>query len=143
MSQLKSRPSKVQSKVSNEKLGSDHQVSKQKSKNLRRQYANSKPTRKVSPQRNGKQESTTNGVNIVEDLSNKEVAKINLKTLQKIDSGIAKILSTIPHVELYQFKSSENMWVSELKGFDECDFMGCVAVKWVCGVCDKCSTLHH
>ena len=113
MSQLKSKPVKVHSKVSSEKLSSDSQASKQKTKSLKRQHTSNRPLRKVSPQRNGKHESSINGVDSVEDLSSKvEIAKINLKTLQKIDAGIARIVSTVPHVELYQYKSDENMWVS-------------------------------
>ena len=42
----------------------------------------------------------------------KEIAKINLKTLQKVDPTISRILATVPHVVLYEYKDTENMWVS-------------------------------
>jgi len=113
MSQSKSKGVKAYSKSSNEKLSTDSQGSKHKTRPSKRQFSNTKPARKPSPQGNSKHGSIPNG----EDLRSKaEIAKINLKTLQNIDGEIMKILSVIPHVELYQFKDSENMWVSQQLG---------------------------
>ncbi len=42
----------------------------------------------------------------------KEIAKINLLTLQKVDSSVSSILATVPHVVLYEFKTAQNVWVS-------------------------------
>jgi hypothetical protein len=41
-----------------------------------------------------------------------EIAKINLLTLQKVDGNVSKIMETVPHVILYKFKTTENIWVS-------------------------------
>ena len=115
MSQSKSKGVKVHSKSSSEKLSSDSQGSKHKARTLnsKRQFSSTKPARKASPQGNHTYGSVTNGEGVVEDLKSKaEIEKINLKTLQNIDGEIAKILSVIPWVELYQYKDSENMWVS-------------------------------
>ena len=43
-----------------------------------------------------------------------EVTKINLMTLQKVDSSISDIQATVPHVVLYQYQSEQDMWVSLL-----------------------------
>lgn len=61
------------------------------------------------PLSNGVHE-VTNGVGAgkMED----QTAKINLLTLQKMDSSVCGILATMPHVVLYEFKKAENVWVS-------------------------------
>ena len=67
----------------------------------------------------------SNGFHVVEPVSNgvekrkdakatkeeSQVAKINLLTLQKVDKSVCEIVETVPHVVLYQFKSTENVWV--------------------------------
>ena len=35
--------------------------------------------------------------------------KINLLTLQRVDKSVCEIVKTMPHVVLYQFKSTENV----------------------------------
>ena len=81
------------------------------------------PKSKVSktpgrPLSNGVHEVHSNGVGKkkVEQEKDKDgekaTAKINLMTLQKVDSGVSSILATIPHVVLYEFKTAENVWVS-------------------------------
>lgn len=66
----------------------------------------------------------SNGFHVVEPVSNgvekrkdakatkeeSQVAKINLLTLQKVDKSVCEIVETVPHVVLYQFKSTENVW---------------------------------
>ena len=41
-----------------------------------------------------------------------EIVKMNLLTLQKMDKSVSSILETVPHVVLYEFKTTENVWVS-------------------------------
>lgn len=41
-----------------------------------------------------------------------EIVKMNLLTLQKMDKSVCSILETVPHVVLYEFKTTENVWVS-------------------------------
>ncbi len=45
-------------------------------------------------------------------LGKKEVAKINLHTVRKLDSSVKSIKSTVPQVVLYQYESISNTWVS-------------------------------
>lgn len=45
-----------------------------------------------------------------------QTAQMNLLTLQKTDSTVCSILATVPHVVLYEFKKSENVWVSHVIG---------------------------
>ena len=79
------------------------------SKSSKTKLAKGKPSSKSTgdkPVSNGLRE-VTNGVPAKD-----ETAKMNLLTLQKTDSGVSSILATVPHVVLYRFKTSENVWVS-------------------------------
>ena len=110
-----------------QKTGTDYQGSpyflqhssksrtKAAAKTPKRQHSNSKPVKKLMALKNGVvQKDTQNGAFVEEDLLSKEVeiAKMNLKTLQKVDSGIGKILATVPHVVLYHYRGTEDVWVS-------------------------------
>lgn len=86
-------------------------------KNPKRQYSNgnNKPPKKALALTNGVvHKEVSNGVcDDEKNLLSKEaeIAKMNLKTLQKVDAGIGKILATVPHVVLYQYRGTENIWV--------------------------------
>lgn len=60
---------------------------------------------------NGVHNPTSNGVTVVSN-GEDETAKMNLLTLQKVDPSVCSILATVPHVVLYEFKPTENVWVS-------------------------------
>ena len=63
---------------------------------------------------NGVHEVYSNGVTTKkrESEGEQEIAKINLMTLQKVDGSVSRILATVPHVVLYEFKTAQNVWVS-------------------------------
>lgn len=76
----------------------------------------SKTTAAAKPLSNGVHE-VVNRVDTRKSSSGKsegEIAKINLLTLQKVDKSVLEILTTVPHVILYEFKTEENIWVSAI-----------------------------
>lgn len=78
----------------------------------------SKTIAAAKPLSNGVHE-VVNGVDTRKSSSGKsesegEIAKINLLTLQKVDKSVLEILTTVPHVILYEFKTEENIWVSAI-----------------------------
>lgn len=95
-------------------------VTTQKSAKVRTPKAKVSKTAAAKPLNNGLH-AVTNGVGTGRNSSGKskagggedEIAKINLLTLQKVDSAVSAILATVPHVVLYEYKTSGNMWVSE------------------------------
>ena len=87
------------------------------SKSVKAKTPKSKASRTAGtgrPLSNGVHEVYSNGVATkkTEDEGEQEIAKMNFLTLQKVDSSVSRILATVPHVVLYEFKTAENMWVS-------------------------------
>lgn len=77
--------------------------------------------RKSKTPRAGKNQSVLNGLkefvpeparNSSSPLGKEEVAKMNLMTIQKLDSSVKAIKSTVPQVILYEYDGVSNTWVS-------------------------------
>lgn len=71
---------------------------------------------KTMPLSNGLQEvipgpNTSNRVHHSGSLGHEEVLKMNLLTVQKLDTSVVRIESTVPQVVLYQYEASSNTWV--------------------------------
>lgn len=67
---------------------------------------------KGSPVGNGFAASLPNRKTASSAKEEEEIVKMNLLTLQKMDKSVSSILETVPHVVLYEFKTSDNVWVS-------------------------------
>ena len=89
--------------------------SKSRTKMPKMKHSNNRKLKKVPPQNSRAvvnkpiPKETTDGASVSKEA---EIAKINLKILQKVDSRIECILATVPHVVLYKFREEENIWVS-------------------------------
>lgn len=108
MSQNRQKGSEVRkSPVSGQKMAAAKASGKAKAK---------APKAKSSKPATGKP--LSNGVNEVVNgmdagkVEEDQTAKMNLLTLQKMDSSVCGILATVPHVVLYEFKTAQNVWVS-------------------------------
>ena len=51
------------------------------------------------------------------------VEQMNLMAIQRVDSDVLDLLSTVPQVVLYQYEEESNTWVREREG-SVCSFRG-------------------